>query len=356
MAGEDRTEDPTPKRLQEARKRGQIAVSKELATAMGLLALFGVLSFSAGTLMDGYKDILSSGLQSLDQAPDTIPGVMAMAKVFFTKAIPLLAIPAAGVGAIGVAVGLAQTKFNIAWEALKPDIKKINPVSGLKRLVGYRGAVEVIRELFKVVIITVISYFIIWPELKGLGNMVGLTASEILKKIGVIGMQLGLMVGLVYLFLGLADYFFQRYSTKRELKMTREEVRQEFKQQDMSAEVKRAIKQKQMESSRKRMMAAVPEADVVITNPTHYSIALQYLPGEPAPKVVAAGVDLVAKDIRERAREAGVEIVENPPLARSLYSMCSIGDWVPGELYIAVAEVLAFVYRRRERKDISLEA
>jgi len=353
MAGEDRTEEPTSKRLSEARKRGQIPFSKEAAVGLGFLGLFGLFSFGAGRLLEGYEGVLSRGLQSVDQGPDSVSGVMSLVSSFFIQSAPLLLIPALAVGSLGIAASLLQTRFNIAWEAIKPDIKKINPLEGIKRLLGYRGLVEVFKELFKIIVIGAISYFVLWPQKDRLARMIGASAAEILQTVGGICMQLLLMIGLTYMVLAIADYLFQRYSTNRELKMTKEEVKQEMKQQDMSAEMKRAIKQRQMEATRRRMMAQVPEADVVITNPTHYAVALAYQSGEPAPKVIASGVDLVAKDIREKAKEAGVEIVENPPLARSLYSMCKPGDWIPADLYVAVAEVLAFVYRRRERKNVS---
>lgn len=356
MAGEDKTEAPTAKRLSEARKRGQLPFSRELAVGLGFLALFGLFSFGAGSLLDGYKELLGRGLLSMDESPDSIPGFIGLVMGFIYQAAPLVLIPALAVGGLGIAVGLLQTKFNIAWQAIKPDIKKLNPVQGLKSLLGYKGLIEVVKEIFKVAIIGGISYFILWPQKDRLAKLTGASAGEILKIVGEICMQLLLLIGLVYIALAIADYLFQRYSTNRDLRMTKEEVKQEVKQQDMSAEIKGAIKQKQREAFRRRMMSQVPEADVVITNPTHYAVALVYEKGHPAPKVIASGVDLIAKEIRERAAEAGVQIVENPPLARSLYSMCAPGDWIPSELYVAVAEVLAFVYRRQGRESISQEA
>lgn len=351
MAGEDRTEEPTPKRLREARNRGQVAFSKELVAALGLLGAFAAMTFLAGTLLKGYKEVLAAGLQNADQGPSSIPETMHIAMLVIKQSAPLLLLPAVIVGGVGVAVSLAQTQFNFATEALKPDFKRLNPVTGLKKLLGYRGLVEVAKEFFKVGLIGAVAWFVIQPQITDLGKLVGLPAADILTKIGTLSGQLVLWVVAVYLVLALADYMFQRYSTKRELRMTKEEVKQEMRQTDMSGEVKRAIKQRQMEAARSRMMSQVPQADVVITNPTHYAVALKYESGEPAPKVIASGVDLIALDIREKALEAGVEIVENPPLARSLYASCQVGDWIPAELYVAVAEVLAFVYRRRENQS-----
>ena len=348
MAGEDRTEEPTPKRLREARAKGQVAFSKELVASLGLLGIFAAMTFLAGRLLKGYKELLAGGLQNADHGPDSIQSLMHILYIVIKQAVPLVLLPAAIVGGIGIAVSLAQTKFNFATEALKPDIKKINPVAGLKKLFGYRGIIEVIREFAKVAIIGGIAWLVIQPQIETLARLTGIPAADVLTKIGKLSSQLLLWVALTYLVLAIADYIFQRYSTKRELRMTKEEVRQEIKQTDMSSDVKRAIKQRQMETARNRMMSQVPQADVVITNPTHYAVALKYENGEPAPKVIASGVDLIAFDIREKAREAGVEIVENPPLARSLYAACQVGEWIPAELYVAVAEVLAFVFRRRE--------
>ena len=270
MAGEDRTEEPTPKRLREARERGQVAFSKELVAALGLLGLFAAMTFLAGTLLKGYKELLAAGLINADQGPDTVQGVMAVLFAAMKKAAPLLLLPAAIIGGLGIAVSLAQTKFNFAKEALKPDFKKVNPVAGLRRLFGYRGIVELVKESFKVAIIGGIAWLVIQPQIQDLAKLTGLPAADVLTKIGTMSGQLILWVSLTYLVLALADYMFQRYSTKRELRMTKEEVKQEMKQTDMSSEIKRAIKQRQMEASRRRMMSQVPQADVVITNPTHY--------------------------------------------------------------------------------------
>lgn len=354
MAGEDKTEEPTAKRLQEARRRGQVAVSKEAGIALGLLALMGLLYIGAGWLLQGYADLLRAGL-SMTSYPTSDP-VLLLSAVgrLFLLAVPLLAAPAAAVGIIGIAVGLLQTRFNFASEALKPSFQKLNPIEGLKRLFGYRGIFEVGKELLKVAIVGFAAYLVLWPQRDQLAKLVGLPPLDIIGYLAVLVAKLGFAVAGAYVLLAIVDFIFQRFSTKRELRMTRDEVKQEARQTDLSPEIKGHLRQRQMEAAQRRMLSEVPEADVVITNPTHYAVALKYSSDEPAPRVIATGADLLARRIREAAYESEVEVVENPPLARALYGACQPGDWVPESLYVAVAEILAFVYRRKERTGTSV--
>ena len=353
MAGQDKTEEPTAKRLQEARKRGQIPVSKELGLALGLVGLFGMLSFAANYLLQGYSEIMRAGLR-LTAYPSGDP-IFLMSKVaaLALKAAPLIIIPAAAVGILGLAAGALQTKFNFSPEALKPSFKKLDPIQGLKRLVGYKGLFEVIKELIKVTVVGAAAYLVLWPQKEALAQLVGAQPWTILAYLGGLVLKLGFATAGAYLLLAIIDVMFQRFSTGRDLRMTREEVKQEARQTDLAPELKGLIRQRQMETSRKRMMADVPEADVVITNPTHFAVALAYSDGDPAPKVVATGADLIALQIRARAAECGIEIIENPPLARALHANCELGEWVPESLYAAVAEILALVYRKRQRSGFS---
>ena len=354
MAGEDKTEDPTAKRLSESRKKGQLGVSKELGNAIGLAALMGVFYAGGGWLLQGYADLLRSGLQLTSKPSDEPMLLMSQAWSLAYQATPLLFIPAAAVGLLGIAAGLLQTKFNFATEALKPSFKTLDPVQGIKRLVGYKGFFEVLKELLKLTVVAAAAYLVLWPQREKLAQLVGLAPLEIIGYLGMLVVKLGFAVSIAYLLIAIGDVAFQRFSTKKDQKMTKAEVKQEARQTDLAPEVKSHLRQRQMEASRKRMLSEVPEADVVITNPTHFAVALKYSAEQPAPQVVATGSDLLAKKIRQTAEAAGVEIIENPPLARALYSSCSPGDWVPESLYVAVAEILAFVYRRKERTGISL--
>lgn len=355
MAGENKTEEPTPKRLEEARKRGQVAVSREAGIALGLLTLMGVLYVGGGWLLEGYANLVRGGLSMTSQPGDDPVLLLSGLARLFIQAIPLLAAPALAVGFVGIAVGLMQTRFNFATEALKPSFQKINPVEGLKRLFGYRGIFEVAKELVKVLIVGGVAFLVLWPQRDQLGQLVGIAPLNIVGYLAALVAKLGFAVAGAYVLLAIIDIIFQRFSTNRELRMTPEEVKQEARQTDLSPEIKSHLRQRQMEAAQRRMLTEVPEADVVITNPTHFAVALKYSSDQPAPRVVATGGDLLARRIRKIAEESGVEIVENPPLARSLYDACRPGDWVPEGLYVAVAEVLAFVYRRQEWAGVSVE-
>lgn len=355
MAGEDKTEEPTAKRLSEARNRGQIPVSRELIVAIGLVSLMGVLYFAGGALLSGYYRLMRAGLD-ITSTPGQEPMLLLGRMVdLFELSIPLLLIPVVGVGVISIVVGLLQTQFNFALEALKPSFQKLNPIEGLKRLLGYRGLFEVGKELLKITVVLFAAYLVLWPQRDQLAKLVGLPPLDTLGYLAALVLKLGFAVAGAYVLLAIVDVLFQRFSNKRELRMTREEVKQEARQTDLSPEVKGFLRQRQMETSRRRMLSEVPEADVVITNPTHFAVALKYSPDQPAPRMVASGGDLIAAQIRRIAEESDVPIVENPPLARALFDACEPGDWLPEKFYIAVAEILAFVYRSRRKSGLSLE-
>jgi flagellar biosynthetic protein FlhB len=349
MAGQDKTEAPTAKRLSEARKRGQLPVSKEITTAGGLLALFGVLGTAGPMLLSGYQDLLREGLLTAGRPTSlTIDSVFSLMAGVGLKALILVGIPVVAVGLAGLLLGLAQTKFNFGSEALKPDIKRLNPLQGLKRVFGPKGAFEVGKELIKISVIGFVAYRVLWPHRPELAQMVGASPDDVLPYLAGLCLTLGLSVSGVYIALAIADYLFQRWQTMKELRMTKEEVRQEYKQMETPPEIKRMIRQRAREAAQKRMLTQVPDADVVITNPTHYAVALKYGADAPAPRIVAKGQDRMAARIREMAIDNDVEIVADPPLARSLHATCEVGDWLPEDLFVAVAEVLAYVYKRRE--------
>ena len=351
MAGEDKTEAPTPKRLEQARKRGQLPMSKEIPIAVGLLVLFAVLAAGSNTMMSGLKDLMRQGLLDAGKRTDlSVSSLMAIIADYMLAGVKIVAIPVLAVAASGIALGLMQTRFNIASEALKPNFSALNPINGLKRVFGTRGIFETGKELIKMAVIFAVAYMVLWPRRPEMANLVGMAPADILPYVASLALKLGMWVSGAYLLLAAADFLFQRWQTMRDLRMTKEEVKQEAKQADMPAEIKGAIKRRQREAAQRRMMADVPNADVVITNPTHYAVALKYEAGTPAPKVLAKGQDHIALKIRELATEHDVEIVENPPLARSLHSSAEVGDWIPEELFTAVAQVLAYVFRRRDER------
>jgi flagellar biosynthetic protein FlhB len=233
---------------------------------------------------------------------------------------------------------------------MKPDVKRLNPITGAKNLFGTRALVETVKGIVKVAVVGAVAYLALVPQLQDLAGLVGTPPAALLPQIAKTALHVVQRAALAYFVIALADYGYQRWKFGKDLKMDKQEVKDEFKQQELPGEVRAAQRRKARELATARMMDDVPTADVVVTNPTHYSVALRYSPDNPAPVVVAKGVDHLAFKIREVARAAGVDVVPDPPLARSLYGIVDVGHAIPEELYQGVAELLAYVYRVNARE------
>lgn len=344
MSGE-RTEDPTPLRRREARKKGQVAKSAEVNSAAILLTAFGLLGIVGPqtyqilrTLMEHSFTAISTDdftLGTLQNGGLTVSGITAWSIAPLVLSLML----------IGVVVNIAQVGFMFSQNAIVPDFSRVNPLTGLKRLFALRGLIDLLKSLLKIVIIGVVVYITLrdnYPTIAVIGQM-NLAAG--ISKLSEMGIIMGQRVGIVMLAIAAADYLYQRWEFEKSLRMTKQEIRDEAKQYE-NPQLKGRIRARQRELAMSRMMAAIPEADVVITNPTHIAVALRYKRGEmQVPKVVAKGQRLIAEKIKERSRQYDVPQVENKPLARALFGTVEIGQEIPAELYQAVAEVLAFVYR-----------
>jgi len=263
-----------------------------------------------------------------------------------------------------VLANVAQVKLRFTPLALKPKFSKLNPMPGLKRMAGKDGWVEAAKASIKTLVVGAVAFFSVWPRMAALGGLTGLPPDALVHELAFAIRDLAVRVAAAFALIAIADYAWQRRRFENQLKMTKEEVKQEMRQSDVSPEVKRAIKRRQFEAARRRMLAAVPTADVVVVNPTHFAVALRYDGSTSAPEVVAKGADLVAAAIRRVADEHEVPVVQNAPLARSLYREVELGQQIPEEFFQAVAEVLAFVFRtargrrgpnlkRRGRKPIT---
>jgi flagellar biosynthetic protein FlhB len=263
--------------------------------------------------------------------------------------------PVAGICvAAGIALNVLQNGLRFSPRALRPKFSTLNPVNGFKNLFSPRSAFTLGKDLVKMAIIGGLVALALIPDLAHLGASVGTTpyALGVLMKSGV--KSIAMRAALAYLLIGLVDLAWQRRTFEKSIKMTKQEVKEETKQRDLPPEVKRAIRRKQFQQARARMMAAVPNADVVVTNPTHYAVALEYDGEHPAPIVVAKGKDHVAAQIRRIAEENGIPLVPDPPLARELFRVVEVDQMIPAELYAAVAQVLAFVYRMAARKRVGV--
>ncbi len=345
---QEKSEQPTPKRLREAREKGQVARSRELNTTLVLLGGAGGLLLMGGSIFGQLQEILrrswtlerelllDTGMLHTVLLTRITEGLVMLLPLF------LMLIVAAVLGPISMGGG------NFSGKAMAPKLSKLNPISGLKRIFSLQGLMEFGKTLIKFVLIASVAGVFLW-QLSG--SLMGLGHQPLERGL----MHAGNMVGWTFLTLAatlilvaLVDVPFQLWNHQKQLRMTKQQVKDEFKETEGKPEVKSRIRQTQHDMARRRMMAEVPKADVVVTNPTHYAVALRYdQQGMKAPRVVAKGADLVAAEIRERARAAGVPLFSAPPLARALYFTTRIDQEIPAGLYVAVAHVLAYVYQLR---------
>jgi flagellar biosynthetic protein FlhB len=270
------------------------------------------------------------------------------------KTVGLAVAPIAAVCAVaGLAVNVAQVRFRFSAEALKPDPKRLNPLQGAKNLFGPQALFEGGKSIAKVAAVGGIAALAVFPKLEELAALVGMPAGELAPMLAREVLGIAQRAALAYLAIGLIDYVWQRYRHEKQLRMTKQEVKDEFKQHGLPPEVRAALRRRQMQAARARMMAAVPGADVVVTNPTHVAVALVYDGSKPAPQLLAKGQDLIALQIRRIADENDVPVISDPPLARSINKSVEVGQQIPEDLYQAVAQLLAFVYRTAGRKAVA---
>jgi flagellar biosynthetic protein FlhB len=351
MANEDRTEKATPKHRKQAREKGQVARSGDLGGSVvlvtGLLAVSVMAPRIAESGAASFRAILADIAHP--NAATSAAGLNGLMHSTLST-IALSVAPIAGACMIaGLLAGVAQTGGRPTLHAIKPDFRRINPVSGARNLFGPNLAFEALKAILKVGVVGAVAALTLLPSITDLAASVGIPPEALASIAGHRALGVAQHAAFAYIGIGLIDYAWKRFRHERQLRMTKQQVRDEVRQYGVSAEVKSALRRRQMQLARARMMAAVPDADVVVTNPTHYAIALRYDGSKTAPEVVAKGKDLVAAQIRRIAQENNVPLVADPPLARALHSSTEIGQVIPQELYAAVARVLAYVYRVASR-------
>jgi flagellar biosynthesis protein FlhB len=347
----DRTERATPKRREESRKRGQVARSREVNTGLGVLATFAMLSLAGGWVLTGLVQVMSRSLGTAGQTGTITPaqGWDVLTGAGFDALRLTAPFAAAGV-IVGVIASAIQVRPRITPEVLKPRFSVLNPVNGVKRLFSTRSLVSVAKDLVKVGATGAVAWFAMNSALPDLQSLMGASPGMAISVVGHVITKIGFSIGAIYIAIAAADLVYERWQHERDMRMTRDEVRREMKEQDVNPEVKGQLKRRQREMAVRRMMSAVPDADVVITNPTHFAVALRYARSLPAPQVVAKGADNVAFRIIGLARDSGVAVVQDPPLARSLFAAAEVGQYVPADAFGAVAEILAHVYRATGRQ------
>jgi flagellar biosynthesis protein FlhB len=347
----DRTEKATPKRREDARKKGQVARRPEVAAIGAFLAALLMLRFSGNDLLHRSAQLFSAaGASVVSREPLTIEGVHGMLiQASATLALLSLPIVAASLTA-GLVGNFAQGGLTLAPEAFKPKVERFNPVANLKKVFGSNGPIELLKSFLKLGGLAAACYGVFGRTIREAPQLIGAPSAKTLSTMGSLIYGLGLRAGGVLFVIAALDYLYGWFKHEKSLRMTKQEQKDEFRKQEGDPTAKHQRRRIARARSQRRIAAEVPRADLVITNPTHFAVALRYdRERDAAPTVVAKGADLMAKTIRELAKAHKVPIVENPPLARSLYKSVEMGQMIPAELFRAVAELLAHVYRQRER-------
>lgn len=347
--GGEKTEDATAKKLKDVREEGNVAKSREVPTAASLLALFVCLKFVIGFIGDHMLQSFSEfyqlipryangGIETVDFSFLLLKGI---------RCLTIIILPFLLIGfVVEFLSNSLQFKFQVTTKPLQPKFSKMNPISGFKRMFSVNTLMEFLKSIVKVTVISYLVYGVFSEHAEDLYVIYDVSLEQSLLLMYDVIMELGIKICILFCLIAAVDFMFQRWKFKQDNKMTKQEVKDEFKNQEGDPKVKGQQRQRMQQAAQRRMMAAIPEADVVITNPTHFAVALSYKSGQgQAPIVVAKGADFLAGRIKDIARESHVEIVENKPLARMLYYNVDLGAEIPPELYQAVAEVLAYVYQ-----------
>ena len=353
--GGEKTEPATDKKKDDARKEGQVAKSKELNGAISLFAMFLVLRIYVGNMGISFLEVFSESYNRIPEMttladgfiiPKEFAGVMNRIIIkILLMLLPFLAVAFL----VAFIVDLVQVKWKPTAKPMQPKFSKLDPTKGIKRLFSVDKLMDLLKSLIKLFIIGYVAYSTLKDQAGQLFLLYDMQLVQALALFGDIVINMALKICAVYLIVGILDYAYQKHKFNEDLKMTKQEVKDEFKNAEGDPQIKGKQRQRMQEASRRRMMQEIPQADVVITNPTHFAVALRYEPERaPAPYVIAKGEDFLAARIKEEAIKNNIDVVENKPLARMLYYNVELGAQIPQELYSTVAEILAVIYNKRE--------
>ena len=345
-----KTEDPTARRLSKARDEGSIPISREVYTwfllVCGVFLLITTSGHMSTQIVRGFLPYLEQS-QNYDLTPE---GFSAFFREISMKLIGILILPMAVLMAVSIFAGFIQNGFSFRFENLLPKFSKLSPMQGISRLFSMKNLFEFLKNLFKLTLVCIIVFMLVKEQMFQLLGMVGMDAGSLSLKIFSSLRHMTIMIVIFYTAVTAADFFYQRYSYVQSLRMSKQEIKDEHKESEGDPKIKARIRQIRMEKVRQRMMQSVPTADVVITNPTHYAVALKYdQEGMEAPRLVAKGLDHLALRIRELARDNDVPVIENPPLARALYDSVELEQEIPETYYKAVAEVISYVFKLKRK-------
>lgn len=351
MASDEKTEKATPKKRRDQRKEGNVASSKDVIAVASLIGCFYCLQLLFPAIYETLRDTMIFQITAVAEIDELSLGNLQMLGMKTVKDLAKCIFP---LGVISLTIGVVatgiQTRFNVTTKPLKFKLSKLNPLKGIKNMFSAKQVVELLKAVIKIIILGVILYGILKDEIVVIAQMMDIdplsSSAYVLKEI----ISMVLKVGMVFAAIAGFDYFYQRWSYEKNLKMTKEEVKEEFKQSEGDPKIKGKIRSLQQSMARSRMMQAVPDADVIIRNPTHYAVALRYdIDKDNAPVVIAKGQDLIALKIVEIAENHKVTVIENKPLARGIYASTPLGGQIPAEYYGMVAEILVEVFRMNKK-------
>jgi flagellar biosynthetic protein FlhB len=354
-SGQERTEPASDKKRHDTRRKGSVAKSMDLNSAAGIMFGLLILSVGGSAIAIHLGDVARATFMNLSSIDLNPTSVQYYVKSSMTSFVVILLPVLLSFMLVGLISNIAQVGFLFTMQPLQPSFTKLNPLSGIKRvLISKHSLVELAKGFAKVAIVGFVAYNALATVLEESVSLADSDVLAILQFMSQVTVVIGLKVGLAYFVLAAADYMFQRFEFEKQLRMTKEEVKEESKQSEGDPQIKGRIRTIQRQIAYRRMMHDVPKADVVVTNPTHFAVAIKYEMGKMgAPKVVAKGVDLIAQRIKEIAKEHNVPIVEDKPLAQMLYKTVDIGGEIPEKLFQAVAQVLAYVFRLRDARRSS---
>lgn len=350
--GQEKTEQPTSKRRKDARKEGNVFQSQEIATVVILSGMFGIMRFLITDLYGTARNYLIYMIENLGKEPDEVLGSALFSDTVFNllrTCVPLLtAAFFLGILACGV-----QTRFNVSFQSVKPKFSRLNPLEGIRKMFAMRNLVELVKNLLKIGVLGALLYNVIKKDILQIARMLDVEPMNSTVHLFQMIFDMILKVCMLFAVVAFFDFLYQRWEYEKNLKMTKQEVKDEYKQTEGNPEIKSRIRSIQKQLASSRMMQKVPSADVVIRNPTHFAVALKYDPSRHgAPVVLAKGQDELALRIVRAAQENGVFVLENKPLARAIYSSCKLDQEIPAEFYGAVAEILVYLYKKEGRRDM----
>lgn len=350
--GQEKTEQPTSKRRKDARKEGNVFQSKDIATIVLLLGVFWVIRLMMPYIYKNVRSYMIWLLEGVGRDPEDLLSAQLFTVTIVTLlkcALPLLLTAMV----LGILAHGTQTRFNVSFQSIRPKFSKLNPLSGIKKMFALKNVVELLKNLFKTTLLTIFLYNLMKSDLVPVARMIDMQPQASAGYMLNMAFDLVIKVSMAFAVVAFFDYLYQRWEYEKDLKMTKQEVKDEYKQTEGNPEIKGRIRRIQRQMVLSRMMQKVPQADVIVRNPTHFAVALKYDPDHHnAPVVLAKGQDELALRIVKVGEENGVYITENKPLARALYASCELDHEIPAEFYGAVAEILLYLYQTGRREDL----